>query len=274
MRVLETSTDEDLADFSRFLWGQRLRHRIYEESGLQIVEVEMAEDASEVRHHYNEWRAGHIVVEAEPLLPPRSVEFSRWFRHNPAVALLLLLAGLCFPLTLNWPQPDGWAHWLTFTVAPQAAIAGDSWQLWRWFTPALLHFSVLHLAFNAAVVWELGRRIEGQLGSLRFVVLVLLIGVLSNWAQYLWTPGVTFGGLSGIAYGLLGFIVTSAKLRPTSRAWLLPQGFALSLLVFLVLFSTGVTASFGLHVANAAHWGGLLSGVAGAAIWHRVRRQG
>lgn len=274
MRVLETSTDEDLADFSRFLWGQRLRHRIYEESGVQIIEVATADDAPQVRHHYNEWRAGRIVVEPEPLLPPRRVEFARWFRHNPAVAALVGLLVLCFPLTLNLELPSSLVHWFTFTTAPHALIPSETWQVWRWFTPMLLHFGIVHLAFNAALLWELGRRVEGQLGSIRFLILVLVMAGVSNWAQYLWSPGATFGGFSGVDYGLLGFIVASSRLRPSSKAWLLPQGFALGLLGFLVLFSTGITASFGLHIANAAHWGGLISGVVCAGVWHRIRRQG
>lgn len=274
MRVLQTPTDEDLSGFSRFLWTQRLRHRIYEESGVQVIEVADPAQSADVRQYYEQWRSGQLELEPEPMLLPRSQELARWIRPNPAVATLLVLALLSFALTLNWPAPTSLAHWFTFTLAPNALVSDATGQLWRWFTPALLHFSVLHLAFNAAIVWELGRRIEVQLGSLRFVLLVLVLALVSNWAQYLWTPGATFGGLSGVAYGLLGFIVASAKLRPSSRAWELPQGIALSLLIFLVLFSTGVTTSFGLYVANAAHWGGLLCGLACAVVWHRLRRQG
>lgn len=274
LRVLEIPTDEDLADFSRFLWERRLRHRIFEESGVQIVEVASAEHAPEVRHQYNEWCAGRIVVEPEPVLPPRRVVVANWFRPNPAVAVLVLLLVACFPLTAGLAAPNGLVHWFTFSLAPQALIPSEPWQLWRWFTPALLHFGIVHLAFNAALLWELGRRIEGQLGSLSFVILVLVLAGLSNWAQYLWSPGATFGGMSGVDYGLLGFVVTAARLYPSSLPWQLPQGFALSLLGFLVLFSSGITENFGLYIANAAHWGGLLAGVLCAAIWYRLRRVG
>ncbi len=272
MRIIETTTDENLADFSRYLWEQRLRHRIYEESGLQIVEIAQPQDASLVRQAYQDWRTGVLVIAPEPLLPRRGVVLSKWANSNPALILLLGIALLCFPLTWQWPNPNGMAHLLTFTQSPQADFpAASGIQVWRWVTPIFLHFGILHLAFNAAVVWELGRRVEEQLGSSRFLLLIAVLAVVSNWAQYAWTPGAAFGGLSGVAYGLLGFIVMSQRLRPKSRAWLLPQGFALGLLVFLVLFSTGITEGFGLHVANAAHWGGLIAGLVLALGWHKLR---
>ena len=34
----------------------------------------------------------------------------------------------------------------------------------------------------------------------------------------------------------------------------------MGLLIFLVIFSTGITEPFGLNVANAAHWFGLATG--------------
>jgi membrane associated rhomboid family serine protease len=34
-----------------------------------------------------------------------------------------------------------------------------------------------------------------------------------------------------------------------------------------VIFSTGITEPFGLHVANAAHWGGLIAGAALGLVW-------
>jgi membrane associated rhomboid family serine protease len=46
---------------------------------------------------------------------------------------------------------------------------------------------------------------------------------------------------------------------------------AVTLLAFLVLFSTGITEPFGLMVANAAHWSGLIAGGLVGAVWPRTR---
>jgi membrane associated rhomboid family serine protease len=56
---------------------------------------------------------------------------------------------------------------------------------------------------------------------------------------------------------------------PSAAAWRLPPGLSIGLLMFLVVFTTGVTEPFGLYVANAAHWGGLLAGATAAALWRR-----
>ena len=39
MRVIETSLGEDLSLFSAYLWNQRIRHRVFEERGRQVLEV-------------------------------------------------------------------------------------------------------------------------------------------------------------------------------------------------------------------------------------------
>ena len=88
-------------------------------------------------------------------------------------------------------------------------------------------------------------------------------------------PNPIFGGLSGVAYGLLGFVLVMGRLVADRPAWRLPAGLSGSLLFFLVLFSTGITEGFGLFVANSAHWFGLLAGAliaAGFAQWSHARR--
>jgi len=102
LRVIETSTSEDLSDFSRFLWQQRVRHRIYEESGTLIVDVTEPEDAVEVRHHYNQWRAGRLAIEPEPMLAPRPIAIGKWLNNNPVSAAIVIL----LPDNLGLAQPN------------------------------------------------------------------------------------------------------------------------------------------------------------------------
>jgi GlpG protein len=131
---------------------------------------------------------------------------------------------------------------------------------WRLVTPIFLHFSAVHLLFNLAVTVDLGRRIEVGRGSLRFVLLVLVIAVTSNLGQYLVSGNPVFGGLSGVAYGLLGYVLVSRRRWPAETVWRVHPGFAFSLVLFLVVLSTGITEPFGLYVANEAHWFGIVTG--------------
>ena len=57
MRVIETSLEEDLSLFSRYLWQKQVQHRIFQESGRQVLELADARWADPVRKAYQDWRA-------------------------------------------------------------------------------------------------------------------------------------------------------------------------------------------------------------------------
>lgn len=273
MRVIETSLEEDLSPFSHYLWEKRVPHRIFEERGRQVVEVATAEFVDPVRKSYQDWRAGSLVLQLEaPInrlegsVGSRLASYWSLASRYPVLISLALLALVVYPF--SGPIADGKlttvVAWMTIIDLSQPLSDGVSvlfqGELWRWVTPIFLHFSVVHLLFNLAVTADFGRRIEIGRGSLRFALIVLLIAVPSNLGQFLLSGNPLFGGLSGVAYGLLGYVLMSRRRFPEAAAWQVHPGFAWSLLIFLVLFSTGVTEPFGLYVANAAHWIGLVSG--------------
>ena len=133
-----------------------------------------------------------------------------------------------------------------------------------------IHFSLVHLLFNCAIVVELGRRLEHELGGWRLWLVVLILGSISNLGQYAMNSNPVFGGLSGVGYGLLGFVLVMERLVAERPIWHLAPGVSGSLLFFLLLFSTGITEGFGLFVANSAHWFGLLSGALTALLFVRT----
>lgn len=270
MRVIETSLEEDLSLFSRYLWQKRVPHRIYEERGAQVVEVADENAAAGVRKAYQDWRAGTLVLEARPAArasePGLLQRLPGLVTRYPVLTALLGISLFLFPFSL--PVAEGQltavVSWLTIVDLHQPTPVG--WedlltgQIWRWFTPVFLHFSVMHIAFNLAVSAEFGRRVERGAGSMGFLLIVLVTAWTSNLGQFLIAGNPVFGGLSGVGYGLLGYVMVRHRLEPDQPAWHLHMGFAWSLLIFLVIFSTGVTEPFGLYVANAAHWIGLISG--------------
>ena len=269
VRAIETTTEEDLSAFSRYLWQQRVRHRIFEESGRQIVELAEAGAADAVRSAYRAWRDGSLVLEPVRRSPGAGGRalglLASSARRLPVLTGLLIAAVLVFPFSVS--LADGRlspvAGWLTIVDLTAAAGGGQGLsaaEFWRWFTPILLHFSAVHLLFNLAVTFDLGRRIELGRGSVWFVVVVLVTALVSNLGQYLVAGNPLFGGLSGVAYALLGFVLVSRRRWPKEQVWHVHPGFAFSLVLFLVVFSTGITEPFGLFVANEAHWFGLVSG--------------
>jgi GlpG protein len=132
-------------------------------------------------------------------------------------------------------------------------------QLWRLITPILLHFSILHIFFNLWWMLDLGRMVESRLGSLKYAGLLLFIAIPSHLAQgYFFGP--TFGGLSGVVYGLLGYIWLRSKRDPRCGLQLHPQTMMI-MMIFLVLGFTVFK-----NIANGVHVVGLLMGLL-AAQW-------
>ena len=285
MRVIETSLEEDLSLFSRYLWQQRVRHRIFEESGLQVVELADERQADAVRKVYQDWRAGSLVLESRQAASGDGWHFGAtlaqvpgWIRRYPVLASLILISLIVYPF--SGPLSEGSLNPVlaALTITDLRLPTAASWQgllsieIWRWLTPIFLHFSVLHLAFNLAVITEFSRRVEARVGSARFALVVVVIAVLSNLGQFLYTSYPLFGGLSGVGYGLVGYVLVRHRLAPEDTAWQVHMGFAWSLLIFLVVFSTGITEPFELFVANAAHWVGLVAGAALGWLGSRTAR--
>ena len=139
-------------------------------------------------------------------------------------------------------------------------------QLWRLVTPIFLHFSWMHLIFNMLWLIDLGSMIESHRGTLRFGVLVLAIAVISNLAQYV-TGGPYFGGMSGVVYGLFGYIWMKSRYDPGSGLYL-TQNTVRWMLIFFALCFTGLVGP----VANTAHGVGLAVGVIVGVAPHLLKR--
>ena len=128
-------------------------------------------------------------------------------------------------------------------------------QVWRLITPIFIHFGLIHILFNMLWLFDLGGVIERSQGSPRMGILVGITAVAGNLAQYLWS-GPDFGGMSGVIYGLLGYVWIQSQLNPRSGL-ILHQYVVIMMLAWFVLCWLGVIGS----VANMAHTMGLIGGV-------------
>jgi GlpG protein len=131
----------------------------------------------------------------------------------------------------------------------------ETGQWWRVLGPALLHFSVLHIAFNLLWWWTLGKQIEKTFGFSSLLMLFIFSAAASNVAQLL-VSGSNFGGLSGVVYALVGCVWWLGWLKP-SWGLSLPKPIIGFLLVWLVV---GYLDFLPVHMANTAHTVGLICG--------------
>ena len=137
-------------------------------------------------------------------------------------------------------------------------------QVWRIFTPMFLHFGVLHILFNMMWLRDLGTRIEFARGTRRFLTLVLICAATSNIAQ-LYVSGPGFGGMSGVVFGLIGYLWMKGKFQPHLGLALMPNQIVYAVLWMLLC----IGGAFG-GVANTAHVTGMLAGMllgARSTLW-------
>ncbi|MFI4847757.1 Rhomboid protease GlpG [Gimesia chilikensis] len=128
-------------------------------------------------------------------------------------------------------------------------------ELWRLVSPIFLHFGPLHILFNCIMTYQLGGAIEINRGSLKLAAMVILIAVPSNLAQY-WFSGPMFGGLSGVVYGLFGYMWMKSLYDPQS-SFFIPPNMVIILIGWFFLCIAGVVG----NVANYAHGFGLGTGI-------------
>lgn len=129
-------------------------------------------------------------------------------------------------------------------------------QLWRLFTPMLLHGSLLHIGFNMYALYALGPGLESYYGHRRFLVLYLLAGFAGNVMSFIFSPANSLGSSTAI-FGLLGaqaVFLFQNKTLFGSRAQR-----ALTNVVLVAVLNLWIGLSPGID--NWGHLGGLLGGV-------------
>ena len=176
-----------------------------------------------------------------------------WFRYTKLTAVLMTLS-IVIALISNFGNDYSIIHILFISEYRQGLEEISNGELWRLFTPALIHFGIMHIAFNMLWLYQLGSAIEQRQSIKRMATLVIIISVLSNLAQFLWS-GPMFGGMSGVVYGLLAYLWVQGKYNP--RAGLgLEQNIAVMMLIWFVVCWMGLVG----NIANMAHTIGLVCG--------------
>lgn len=177
-----------------------------------------------------------------------------WARYSSITAILIVLS-ITVSLLSSFGSDMQFMHFLFISEYRDGLPEILAGQLWRIFTPIILHFGILHIAFNMLWLYQLGSAIEQHQSSRRMLVLVIIISILSNIAQFYWS-GPIFGGMSGVVYGLLGYIWVQGKLNPAAGIGL-NQNIAIMMLIWFVVCWLGLVG----NIANMAHTIGLVTGV-------------
>jgi GlpG protein len=155
-------------------------------------------------------------------------------------------------------------------------------QVWRLVTPIFIHYGMSHLVFNMFWLFSLGGQIENRRGSRYMAVLILVLAIASNLGQALEASlsdpgGFAFGGMSGVGYGIFGYLLVKVKFDNRDGYFLSQLTILLGLIWFVLCLARSFPEMENIlsvipPIANSAHTVGFFTGMALAYAPLFVRR--
>lgn len=266
--------EQDLTALVQFLSERGVQHLITEERGQQLLVVADPAIIPALNQFLDDFEQGRVelpVAAVTSSFEQDRLSFLKNIRQFPLVFTLIVLSVIGALLT-NTAMGSPFLHWVTFVEFSRTGYIPllttlSQGEVWRLLTPIFLHFGAMHVVFNSLCLWILGRALERYMGFWRFLFLTVIAGIASNLAQYM-SSGPYFGGMSGVIYGFVGFMVVMQQLK-RNRFPEIPPGLLGFMLFWLVLCMTGVVDVFiAGSVGNASHVGGLVAGVVCAGMTH------
>ena len=256
-----------------------IAYRLIEQGGSHELWLDKEQQLSDVEQLIGQIQKMAVVEKALKSDKPKGADSLRFYFTRVPVTLITLLLGICgFFLVSYLPNSVHLLTFVDFNLAngkgPQFVPVEETFaagEYWRFVTPAFLHFGIFHVVFNSLWLWEFGRRVELVSGRSAYLVLMLALASVSNAGQYLWDGPVLFGGLSGVVYGLVGYVWIRNRVAPNPLLNVQP-GIIYVLIGWLLICLFGIVDVFiSGGVANGAHVSGLLIGMLAGALAGRQK---
>lgn len=262
--VFQASPEINLSPITERLWQANILHRVVMNKNSQDLWVTRAEDAEQVKVWLQEWQAGKLTAK------PDTKEHTPWQVHLqqslisasqfPLTVLMLVLLLCIFSLQqaglvdlVDWLlRADLWSG--------EKLDFYSFWQneVYRWWSPMFIHLSLMHIVMNSFWWWVLAREIEIRDGHFMLVLLTLTLSLGAAVAQYL-AVGPYFAGLSGVTYGLMGWIWGRQAFKLGEYqlpSWLFPV-MMVSMLILMLVDGVGMN----LNIGHESHLAGAMIGV-------------
>ena len=182
--------------------------------------------------------------------------FVRGRGSGPLITLTVLIVAVTSIISLTARySTDGQPLFELLQLDKPAVAAGEYWRLW---SVTLLHGDIIHLAFNMYALWLAGPIVERWYGQARFLAFYLACAAGGSAASFVFGGDVPAVGASGAIFGLFGILLAAGRLHhPVDR-----QSRALvGQLGMLILINLAFGFASGGSIDNAAHLGGLVTGL-------------
>lgn len=175
----------------------------------------------------------------------------------PATRTIILFCLGCYGLGLFLPK----SLVVLFGLVP--ALVSQGLALWQPFTYMFLHGSFFHILFNVFALWMFGSVLENLWGTKKFVRFFFICGLGAAAFHVLLKPHspVAVIGASGAIYGLLAAFALEFPDAIVYLYFLFPIK-ARTMAIALCVIEFAASFNPYSHIANLAHLGGLLTGLA------------
>lgn len=181
----------------------------------------------------------------------KEIRFNFWLRNqeNSVIKIIVgILGGITFIQIFTGLGDSILAAGL---VKPKT-LEGEYWRL---LTATLLHGNVIHIIFNGAAMYSIGRMLINITSIWHFFIVFLISGIIGSLFSLFLIPDVTSVGASGGILGLIGFIlVMSIKLKS------IPRNIVKSMIYPIIYIIILGFAAYNI-IDNAGHAGGLVGGI-------------
>ena len=174
-------------------------------------------------------------------------------RGSAGLSLTLLVLVVTVAVSLLAESVPGITQslWLERSVIQQG-------ELYRLLSVTLVHDGPLHLFFNMYALYLIGPIVEQAWGRRMFTLFYVLTALAASTASFLFSGGPAVGA-SGAIFGLIGVVLAGTRahhpMLDRRARQIVPQ------LGMLVILNLGIGFLAGGMIDNAAHIGGLISGL-------------
>ena len=174
-----------------------------------------------------------------------------------AITVAIYLLQLASVWLIGLP-PGGGMDWLEYFGARVNSLIRAG-QVWRFFTPALLHASPPHILFNMYALGSFGGSLERQLGHGRFLTLYILSAFAGNVLSFFLAGD---GGYSvGASTAVFGLVAAEGVFLYQNRRLFARQfGRAIGNIIFIVVINLAL-GGLAAGIDNWGHIGGLMGGL-------------
>lgn len=216
-------------------------------------------DTSPKRHPLSD-----ITPEAEEKPKGRNVPIPLGAK-KPILTYALIAINVAI-FALRYINPELSNQILFWGYADSDAILNNR-EFYRLFTSMFLHFNEMHILFNVIALNYIGSNLERLFGHLRFGLIYLLGGLAGSILPTFFSSGGL--GASGAVFAIWGaevvFLYHHRAIFGKAGRARLQNSLVLMAFNFFIGFSANALATVadsGIRIGNAAHFGGLLGGVA------------